>query len=211
MTPFFFKKKRKRRCPEAARCRFFAAVSATVIGVSRRLQLEKEKQAARDTSEHQITCERKMFISTCGFLETPQDENRCLHNRKWRRKTLLASSTWSWNPNVPNLTDPRRCLDLATRKLALLAVGSCFKNVQPPRTSFLESPAENITAIVTKTDQKMPKDRTILSSSSQKARARTCKRKRRRKVGACAERTWKWLPRCCHGKAEALYRPYVIM
>ena len=97
--------------------------------------------------------------------------------RKWRRKTLLASLTWSWNPNVPNLTDPRRCLDLATRKLALLAVGSCFKNDQPPRTSFLESPAEKIAAIVTKTDQKMPKDRTILSSSSQKARARTCKEK----------------------------------
>ena len=97
--------------------------------------------------------------------------------RKWRRKTLLASLTWSWNPNVPNLTDPRRCLDLATRKLALLAVGSCFKNVQPPRTSFLESPAEKIAAIVTRTDQKMPKDRTILSSSSQKARARTCKEK----------------------------------
>ena len=75
------------------------------------------------------------------------------------------------------MTDPRRCLDLATRKLALLAVGSCFKNVQPPRTSFLESPAEKIAAIVTKTDQKMPKDRTILSSSSQKARARTCKEK----------------------------------
>ena len=97
--------------------------------------------------------------------------------RKWRRKTLLASLTWSWNPNIPNLTDPRRCLDLATRKLALLAVGSCFKNVQPPRTAFLESPAEKITAIVTKTDQKMPKDRTILSSTSQKARARTCKEK----------------------------------
>ena len=78
---FFLKKKRKRRCPEAARCRFFAAVSATVTGVSRRLQLEKEKQAARDTSEHLITCDRKMFRSTFGFLETPQDENRCLHNK----------------------------------------------------------------------------------------------------------------------------------
>ena len=127
------------------------------------------------TSDHMWA--KNVQINIWFFRNATGRKQVLAEQRKWRRKTLLASLTWSWNPNVPNLTDPRRCLDLATRKLALLAVGSCFKNVQPPRTSFLESPAEKIAAIVTRTDQKMPKDRTILSSSSQKARARTCKEK----------------------------------
>ena len=128
------------------------------------------------TSDHMWA--KNVQINIWFFRNATGRKQVLAQQRKWRRKTLLASLTWSWNPNVPNLTDPRRCLDLATRKLALLAVGSCFKNVQPPRTSFLESPAEKIAAIVTRTDQKMPKDRTILSlASSQKARARTCKEK----------------------------------
>ena len=185
MTPFFFKKKRKRRCPEAARCRFFAAVSATVIGVSRRLQLEKEKQTARDTSEHLITCDRKMFISTFGFLETPPDENRCLHNRKWRRKTLLASSTWSWNPNVPNLTDPRRCLDRNEKtrspsRRKLFQKRSTSKNVfswVPSRKNYRHR------------HKNWPKDAKRQNDSFFNFTKSMCshlQRKRRRKVGACA-------------------------
>ena len=108
--------------------------------------------------------------------------------RKWRRKTLLASLTWSWNPNDPNLTDPRRCLDLATRKLALLAVGSCFKNVQPPRTSFLESPAEKNCRHRHKNwpkDAKRQNDSFFIFTKSTCSHLQT---KRRRKVGAC--RPW---------------------
>ena len=58
--------------------------------------------------------------------------------------------------------------------------GNCTKSTKEQENAtphVLESPAEKIAAIVTKTDQKMPKDRTILSSSSQKARTRTCKEK----------------------------------
>ena len=177
------KKKRKRRCPEAARCRFFAAVSATMTGISRRLQLEKEKQAARDRSEHLMTCDRKMFRSTFGFLETPQDENRCLHNKEndeerpclphWRDHEIRTYLTW-------------RCLDLATRKLGLLAVESCFKIVQPPRTSFLESPAEKNCR---HRHKNWPKDAKRQNDSFFIFIKRTCshlQRKRRRKVGACA-------------------------
>ena len=148
-------------------------------------------QPPSSTGERKTSSERHQWTSdhmwpknvqiNIWFSRNPTGRKQVLaQQRKWRRKTLLASLTWSWNPNVPNLTDPRRCLDLATRKLALLAVGSCFKNVQPPRTSFLESPAEKIAAIVTKTDQKMPKDRRILSSSSQRARAKKKTKKGRR-------------------------------
>ena len=47
---------------------------------------------------------RKMFRSTFGFLETPQDENRCLHNKEndeerlclphWRDHEIRTFLTW---------------------------------------------------------------------------------------------------------------------
>ena len=48
--------------------------------------------------------------------------------KKWRRKTLLASLTWSWNSNVPNLTDPRRCLDSRNEKTRSPGRRKLFQN-----------------------------------------------------------------------------------
>ena len=94
---FFIKKTRKRRCTEAALCRFFAAVSATVTEISRCLQLEKKKNKKQETPVNMNMWPKNVPIN---FWFSPNAKGRqqvLAQQRKWGRNTLLASLTWSWN------------------------------------------------------------------------------------------------------------------
>ena len=125
------------------------------------------------TSDHMWPKNVQIYI---WFFRNATGRKQVLaQQRKWQRKTLLASLTWSWNPNVPNLMDPRRWS--RNEKTRSPGRRKLFQKHSTSKNVFSWVPSRKIAAIVTKTDQKMPKDRTILSSSSQKARARTCKEK----------------------------------